>query len=328
MAYLYQEAASVTNANTLTISMWVKALTANAPSPAGDRYTLLELNGVYIYLFTNSTAANGGAIRCEFYGVADSIDGTSICTTSNEFSSATDWLTYRPGLPAPDPSSGGGNPWNSITGNMLSPSLVAYTTGNMDGMISPGKWFHLMIAVDTSYAIGYGEGHKVIISINRVPYLNLGGPTDGVHSPTYTNGVVPSTLDDASGRFAFGPFVASSSSTGDTTSGTIPAFNFDINGAEIGIPSFSGGNTQIVQMADVQVWVGKFIDPTNGANFSQFVSISGGRGYPASPDEAARTFGQQTYLFSGGTPDFYTNGGNGGSFTVVGTINTINGPSY
>ena len=111
---------------------------------------------------------------------------------------------------------------------------------------------------------------------------------------------------------------------------TIPAFEFDLNGFEIGIPSQLASpfkNTQLLDMADVQIWVGQYIDPTNPANFEKFINTVGGRKYPVSPYAAAIAFGPQTYLFTGAASSFITNRGTGGSFVKTGTLSDVSGPS-
>lgn len=103
----------------------------------------------------------------------------------------------------------------------------------------------------------------------------------------------------------------------------------DINGKQIGIPAQTTSAysaTQLVDMADVQIWVGKFIDPI--ANYNAFVNIVDGRGYPVPPATTAAMLGTQDYLFTGGPSTFYTNGGTGGDFVKSGTLNDIPGPSY
>jgi hypothetical protein len=333
-AYLYQAAASASDANKLTLSAWVKVLTTNAPSESGDTYPLFCFGDSSIALVTNSTMPRGATIRVELYGEVDSIDGNDICTTDNLEQSAGDWLQYRPGV-NPVPESAGGNPWWSISndglgGNKFSPKIMARTTGNMNTKVTPGKWFHLMIAVDTSAGLSYGSPfHKVAVKVNGEAYTDLSGPSDGVHNPTYMDSNCPSTLYGGigAGSFFFGPFVASSSSTGGTTNGIIPGYNFVLSGKEVGLPSYPdsawGLNTQIVDMAQVQIWVGTYIDPTNATNFSKFVTLNGhGGGTSVAPEIAAEYFGTPTYLFKGARDEFVINHGTGGAFSAAGTINS------
>lgn len=339
MAYLYQASASASDANKLTISTWVKVLTNNAPSSGVEYFPLFCFGDSSIALGTNSTTLGNARIEVELYGEVDSLDGASICTTSNSDPTVSDWLTYRPGVD-PAPESAGGNPWSSVAnggdpGNKFSPKILARTRGNMDTKVAPGKWFHLMIAVDTSAGLSYGSPyHNVAVAVNTDAYTNLSGPDDGSHHPTYTNGNCPSTLYGGSGasNFAFGPFVASSALTGGTTSGIIPGYNFVLSGKEVGLPSYPdsvwGLNDQIVQMADVQIWVGTYIDPFSPTNLSKLIEVSGGRGTPVNSDIAAEYFGRPTYLFSGARDDFFVNQGTGGVFSNIGTINTVSGVGY
>lgn len=107
---------------------------------------------------------------------------------------------------------------------------------------------------------------------------------------------------------------------GNNTGFTVP-----FNGCLFGLPTTSSlapFQTTSIQMAEVQIWLGTFIDPTVAANLEKFVQIVNSVGKPQNPSLASAAFGTPTYSFRGNNSTFPTNRGNGGSMTSSGTINT------
>lgn len=339
MATVYQASAGATNANKITISMWCRAHTTNLPSDNGDTFSLIEFGnpeGVnsdianYIQL-NNNTNTPGNSIFCQFAGIKDSIDGLDVCTSN--LASGSSGTQYWPDY---DPTVGRGNPWpfltNSGAGGVTLTPLCSMSANSVGAAVNPGKWFHLMVAIDASHTSSYADpfnGNKFYMVLNGVA-LSV---RSSVSDVTRTNGnFIPAMNDSVRNDFGFGPFKwIGGSSSEYLTVGNIPPIDFDLSGTEIGIPSQRASiykNTQLLDMADVQIWVGQYIDPTDPANFEKFVSISGGRGFPASPYGAAIAFGPQTYLFTGNSSTFYDNQGTGGVFSKSGTLSNISGPSY
>jgi hypothetical protein len=85
------------------------------------------------------------------------------------------------------------------------------------------------------------------------------------------------------------------------------------------IPATSGGTHHAYDVADVQIWLGTFIDPSVNGNILKFVDVDG---KPVDPAVAAAAFGQQTFLFSGDSTAFATNQGSGGACALTGTALT------
>lgn len=96
-----------------------------------------------------------------------------------------------------------------------------------------------------------------------------------------------------------------------------------INGCRFGLPTTpasSGFQTTALQIAEVQIWFGTFINPT-AANLEKFVRLVDGVGRPQNPSAAASAFGVPTYSFRGPPAQFVINRGNGGTVSSTGVIN-------
>ena len=343
MAMIYQASAGVTNAKKLTISMWCRAHTTNAASVNGEWYSLLEFgnpNGVFdragdgasifVQLNTNSTTEN--IISFQIAGVLDSVAGADAITSSS-VPLETGSLNYAEWASNPF-STGGSDPYLSAASKNFTPYCL-FNSSNIGTLVDPEKWFHLMIAIDASLVSTSPapfSSNNVIATFNGT-VLALKGEwaTDGGRSATTNGTFIPSMASRSDSTvFTRGPWQWTGSS-GGLSNGKIPAFNFDLTGTEIGIPSQRTSpfkNAQLLDMADVQIWVGTYIDPTNATNFSKLVSVVDGRGSPVNPDIAADYFGLQTYLFKGQRDDFLVNNGTGGAFSYNGTITTSAGVSY
>jgi hypothetical protein len=96
-----------------------------------------------------------------------------------------------------------------------------------------------------------------------------------------------------------------------TLTGIVPGFSIGLNGTEISIPAqaahaasgVTGNSDTAIKYADVQIYVGQFIDPTNADNLAKF--ISGGR--PVNPAIAEAAFGIPTYRFNRPADDITNN---------------------
>jgi hypothetical protein len=104
----------------------------------------------------------------------------------------------------------------------------------------------------------------------------------------------------------------------DPASFVLPGWDIGWNGFEFGLPVVSGGaaDNPGVRVADVQVWLGTYIDPSNADNLAKF--ISGGR--PVNPAVAETAFGAPTYRLAGPASGITNNTGTGGDFTKTGTV--------
>lgn len=345
MAMIYQASAGAANANKITISMWCRA--HNAPSDTGYLFSLLEFGdpegnagGIANYLEFRAGATSesfGSYIAAQFCGVKDSVSISSVFTGSS--SSVGEGTLKRPVV---DDWIGIGNPYNAFTDptTYLTP-FARGTTVDLGSDVDPGKWFHLMVAADYSHDVDYDgaltSSNRLYIVVNGVARSVYGLAGEGhaavTGGKTYQGARCEQDTPTAStinNYIGLGPFEWSNPS--DSGSAIVPAFDFDLNGTEIGIPSqteSSNKNSELLDMADVQIWVGTFIDPTNSTNFSKFVDVNElGGGTPVNPDIAADYFGQQTYLFKGTRDDFLINQGTGGAFSYSGTITDSSGVAY
>jgi hypothetical protein len=343
MAMIYQASAGVANAKKLTISMWCRAHTTNAPSLAGDFFQLLEFgdtsgpDGPSDYLSAISLATNTNGTNSSFYnnislqlaGAKESVSGADVITYTGGTHVPGYDTRYYPKMPPQD--FGTSTDGDYLQTRNYTPYFSA-STKDLGALVAPGKWFHLFVSVDASNATSYGGTNAgMFIAVNG--FTNpLYGPA-GTSYDTWDVGTMqPAMLDTGVGSttiFQNGPWHESRAA--NDLWGSIPAFDFAMNGFEIGIPSQRASpnkNTQLLDMADVQIWVDKFIDPTVLTNFEKLVDVVDGRGSPVNPDMAADYFGPQTYLFKGQREDFLVNNGAGGAFSYSGTITTSSGVGY
>jgi hypothetical protein len=102
---------------------------------------------------------------------------------------------------------------------------------------------------------------------------------------------------------------------------TLPSLPIQVAGTEIGLPTqiANRDDSPKIRYADVMIWFGQFIDPTNADNLAKF--ISGGR--PVSPAAAVGAFGTPDFLFKGGVSTFTTNAGTDGTVTLAGTATDV-----
>lgn len=186
-----------------------------------------------------------------------------------------------------------------------------------DGLsLVSGNWYHFFLAIDTSVLPNIGYCY---LNAQRLKSWSGTPPSDGYSFTTEGFTSSPGTFDI--------PFLTDAQTADyEIAIPTIRAFLSGTNTLPVNPTPFS--QPQLV-MAEFQMWLGTFIDPTISSNFSKFVTISNGRGTPVNPAVAAAAFGQQTFLFKGkpsqgGT----TNHGDGGTFATFGTTNDYAAPSF
>jgi len=233
--------------------------------------------------------------------------------------------------------------WADLTDPLS--TFTAYFDGsaiNLGSALAPGNWFHLFIAADfTNTTTLGGATNTAFIFLNgeRQNWSNGldGGNLKGRIVDQATGQVQPGMLAYFDGApnsedsvYAHGPFsLTRNVSTPDgpvpaTLTGIVPGFSIGINGTEVGIPAQAAhaasgvtGNTDVaIRYADVQIWVGQFIDPTNADNLAKFIS----GGSPVNPTVAEAAFGVPTYRFNRPASDVANNTGSGGDFTKTGTV--------
>jgi hypothetical protein len=217
--------------------------------------------------------------------------------------------------------------WNVMVAASWTGKFFA-TVSSLGSAVAAGTRFHLFIAANfTNTVVEGGTTNTCFVFIN------------GARLDWDTSGIFGRIVDQASGQvqqgflegvgggvgnYVTGPFSISHGVQGGgtaTLTGHVPGFSFDLNGKEIAIPqqaahAASGvvGNTEAVKMADIQIWVDRYIDPT--IHIDKFYRD----GAPVNPTEAADAFGAPTYRLQGPSSGITTNGGSGGDFVKSGTV--------
>jgi hypothetical protein len=237
------------------------------------------------------------------------------------------------------------------------------TPGAAQGMIDPGKWFHVLYAVDCGIQCTADhdtgaliDGPLSALMINAVeqwgrefdPSLSLLTPDAAATTAYYTSigasypgtnlsyqvGALSQQLFPGGGYGSAGDFTYQDSAEPpnvfsqhfDDVDLTVPAFEIAIAGKTVALPGFFNAN-QRVQYGPVQIWVGQYIDIR--ASIDRFVLLSGGRGAPQPMSVANAAFGRPTFAFNGNKSVFPFNQGTGGAFTQIGTINDFSpGPTF
>jgi hypothetical protein len=322
MGYINQASATVTDSPLITISMWVNLASASGGVSIlefGHSYGDDNFAGSYIWVGNGPDLPMGNWIDVNFQSAFNSLtDNTSYLTTTDE---AHDTL------------------WADLTDPLS--TFTAYFDGsviNIGSPVAPGNWFHLFIAADFTNTTSLGGAtNTAFIFLNgvRQNWSNGldGGNLKGRIVDQATGQVQPGMLAYFDGApnsegsvYADGPFSLTRPVTGAdgdvTIAGIVPGFSIGLNGTEIGIPAQAahaasgvvGNSDTAIRYADVQIWVGQYIDPTT--NIDKF--ISGAR--PVNPAIAEAAFGAPDFRFSGPALDIGTNSGTGGDFTKTGTV--------
>lgn len=341
MAYLSQASSAVSNSPKMTYVGWVRAATSNPASLGGEWFPLFSWGTrstkpsgpSYIAINTN-TNNNLNYLNAYFVGVPDTIDMNGYVSPVT-------------------PPSNAGSVWTPSSGITV-PNTNYTPNATYSAMLGPNKWIHVFLAVDFTNASVRGAGGAVTSSGKAVCYINgqylgrLGGALRGdVWTQTASSPDMPAAFGTDKQWSAACNFASYGATTmphaqfsgqwvpntlaDDALSVTIPGWSMSFSGEEVAIPAQSADAATInkVDFGDVQVWVGQYIDPQVASNFSKFVSVSGGVGRPVNPATAAAAFGTQTYLFKGNSTQFYSNGGTGGAFGKVGTVNDFTpAPTY
>lgn len=296
MACLQQATTGIADCNRLTVSMWVRVPSTTIPVPGTNCALSLLTFGL-------------GTWGVSYIRVAGCIQPTTNVPP----------VGIQVIFCSPVYDIGGGN--------FRVKFIQAVTTNDFGTgkIFTFDKWHHLLIATDVSQNNFWcGDNYAPDApAANWYPFYIF---MDGISSITMTgyNGTLR-------GFHPAGEEYIYVSDVGHTGNG------FLVSGCPIAMPRYEppGGAldnfSSAIEFADVQVWFGKYINPTVPSNFSKFVIISGNKGYPVDPSVAGNTFGQQTILFKGKGSDasFWVNRGNGGTFTKTGTITDFTpAPSY
>ncbi len=347
MATLSQNPCGVSDANQMTISMWCKSFSSVGVVPLlefGDSSAANYFNNSQIAIDYGLTPpeAQKPLLYAFFSGPSNSIDMSTYVTGD----------TADNGNWTPDPPPGEfnwvlnvGRVWTPATYGVMwfDPAVTGYVTGNP---VDAGKWFHLFVAVDVSNISTVDNNENSTSWVTVMMFINGQNATFGYNNmPVLTNAAGRPLGSGAAQSYAFPNKAVADAQTGDTNQGAefyamapgqqfpvyveVPDFQISMNGWEFALPGIAaslGPTHPTVDYADVQIWVGQYIDPT--VNYSKFVTISGGHGTPVKPSVAAAAFGHQTFLFTGGKSGFPLNRGTGGAFNKIGTITDQPAPSF
>jgi|GEM_PF-6769129 len=338
MGYLSQASASVANSPKITISMWVNIPTATPGT------TLLEFGHSY---GGSSSASN--AIFIANDGTFGNWIDVTLTSPQNALTEANIATYFSSSDEANDPDY-----QRTLNDPIHWTSSFDSSVRDLGSVIDAGVWFHLFVAADFTNDLVYGAGpyHTFFIFLNGVRQDmhaiedgsgNLFGriidqATGQVQSAMFGNSAVhtdTNAIFSYAGQTGYlpatytsGPFEYTRTVTvpvigaeAITLTGSVPGWNLDINGTEIGIPAMaahaasgvSGNSLSNVRVADVQIWVGQYIDPTT--SIDKFISA----GTAVNPSVAATAFGTPTFKF-GGPASGIANVGSGGAFTATGSI--------
>lgn len=234
-------------------------------------------------------------------------------------------------------------------GNLINAAAASSNSSFVSGSLwfvnsTGGSFQFLFSAIDATpnavFVLYYTPTTKFInISVGD----NSGSPSyafgrSTVTTPFSTSGWkhVAFGVDVSSATSKTFKFVANATNIGsivtDPSSGVQRSMSISMSGAAVGIPAHPDyilNTTTTTPMAQMQIWVGQYIDPTISANYAKFVSISNGTGTPASISLSHSAFGTPTFEFYGDRTAFKTNRGTGGGFSMSGTINNYTPtPSY
>ncbi len=318
MGFINQASATAANSPKITISMVVELTT-------DCNMTVLEFgpdNGVGALAGGSIQISNvDNLISVYLSGVVGSVAGDELA--SHPYLTTTDTTNDSEWIGATDPTS------------LWTPYFTTQAT-SVGSPIDAGNRFHLFIAADFTNETALGGGTNTFFMFLNGSRLTLdtGGGTSG-NSPVIdqASGQVQCSMDsnphltyaNIVNHYINGPFSYTRSVFGGgtaTVTGSVPGFSIDINGKEIGIPcqavhaatGIAGAGRPAIKMADVQIWVGQYIDPT--IHMDKFFAD----GKPVNPADAETAFGAPSYRAQGPSSGITANGGTGGNFTASGTI--------
>ncbi|WP_029581929.1 hypothetical protein [Bradyrhizobium sp. URHD0069] len=313
MGYINQASATATNSPMITISMWVKYL------GAAD-------TGAAIFGF-GPNVANGGGLFLSYTG--DGTSGSIGCGLGGVTNALTSEDCFT------------GDPDNNFKGHGLGAEIGTnqFSAGTNFDFSSPGMridtWFHLFLTIDVSAdsrvgsiadiadiddqadATSWGVA-KAFVNGSEVAVLTTGDFTPRGRSDSDGTLWYSATGADGSSGGPIQPYYAPAYLDGVNVRGSaeffVPGFTLQLNGIPIGIPTYDGIAGPRIAFADIQIWVGQYIDPTT--NIDKF--ISGGR--PVNTAIAEEAFGVPTYRLNRPASDVANNTGSGGDFTKTGTV--------
>jgi hypothetical protein len=331
LAVIEQDATTVSNPSTMTISMWVRVNYEGAPDDAGIVVPIIEMgadvengnDGLAITLYTNTTF-NGGnnALAVGLTGEKDSI------VMDDYVSGDTDHVPWL----------GGGLLWTPHL------SLFSNAGGGSatESSLAVNKWVHIFLAINLADVSAVDAGNQFVSGNTMMLFVN-GVFADGLSGGNPTTGSPPGSQGDFPPGVGW-PFVLSNDFRFEewphTRSGTdsgvpwkyivsIPAWKPSINGFRTALPLIReyadySGQSFAVDYAAVQIWTDQFIDPTT--HIDKFVKLDPGnptKPLLVDPSVAQKAFGKPTFFFDGPPSRFVNNRGSGGEFTKIGDLKSF-----
>jgi hypothetical protein len=346
MGYLTQASATVANSSKMTISMWAQFTDASDYVPMLEFGSALGDAVQYNYGFVGSgdVAALGAFRSCRIF--KRNLGGVPmifvhLAAPYGSFSESDILAGFSGDTANPD--------YAALVIDIEARSnwtpTVSFLAGDTDAdltpLIAPGKWFHLFLSVDFSSKDGkvmLDDAGTGLLDTYDDPdnskrvWLLVNGQDFGMGSdsaPEFTAGF-PNVTDPSNGYcrttlaagdgveiLSFGANAAPPNF--GTAKFEIPPWSIAFNGNELALPcvaeNATGGFNPSIRYADVQIWVNKFIDPTNAGNLANFRTADG-KAVP--PSVAAASFGPQTFLLKGNAASFVKDEGTGGAFSKAG----------
>lgn len=209
----------------------------------------------------------------------------------------------------------------------------AWLTGVSNAQkFSVSVWHRLFNANDGLFASDFGNIVQGVTTIGGIKYYNVNA-SDSYFDSTPDGGPAAGgpMQSNAMQHFAFsvdltnaptievrmlinGVSVLSTSSLSPGTGSVMT------DGTDFFFGDDSFGQRITGHVADVQIWYGTFIDFSDIVEMRRFVAADG---LPVQPSIPAGIYGQQTILFSGDASGFPTNQGSSGTFTLHGSLSTV-----
>jgi hypothetical protein len=278
-------------------------------------------------IFMNVNPSGGRYISAQFSAASYPTTVSDLGSAAGSFS-GTWWRNYNDTRDYAGPAL---NQWIHV--------FVAYDGTNASTIPA------VLLGTHPNYTCDYATSHQTLyIFLNGSnasgSYLSATSDNDGRYIPTgavNAPGQVLATLTSRSSQNTNSgtlfniptPFPQFSPDTDPSTS--LPYFNapgnvlrlaslpIAVSGTSIGFPTMTANRSQSphVEIADVQIWFGQFIDPTNSANLAKFID---GSGNSVNPSIAQSAFGQPSFLLRGDAATFPVNQGSDGSVSKAGTI--------
>jgi len=190
-----------------------------------------------------------------------------------------------------------------------------------------GMWAGTMTGADQFYQGTTDNGVTFWPSISfGNSYSDTFPNTPGMNSTTWQHLFITADISAADGTPAnwIKHFFINGTEKTNTADDTDGADNSVAAGTDFYFGQDGFGNSFTGDVADVQFWLGSYLDFTIQANRELFILA----GRPVNPLIAAQTLGAQTILFQGNVSNFSTNQGTGGTFTLTGSLtNSTSSPS-